>query len=116
MTVLFIDHSNVKFEVLEGTIGTGEAFITRVVNDEISDSLGGGIVKMENCKFPWTVKYDEIIYVLEGEIIIHDEMKTERMIGKSGDVFFVEKDTPIVYETTSSGAFFFSLYPANWNK
>ncbi|WP_216831138.1 cupin domain-containing protein [Alkalihalobacterium elongatum] len=116
MSVVFIDQSKVNFEVLEGTIGSGEAYITRVVNDEISESLGGGIVKMKGCKFPWTVRYDEIIYVLEGEIIIYDEMKRERKIGKNGDVFFIEKDTPIVYETNSNGSFFFSLYPANWSK
>jgi len=69
---------------------------------------------MEECRFPWTVLYDEILYVTEGEIVI--ESNGEKQIGKEGDSFFIEKGTPIVYEAVSQGTFLFSLYPANWNK
>jgi ethanolamine utilization protein EutQ len=114
MAVRLLEEKGYFFEPLNGTIGPGEAKIARFVTDEISPSLGGGIVKMEKCKFPWTVRYDEILYVTEGEIII--ETNGEKMVGKEGDSFFIEKDTPIVYETDSQGTFLFSLYPANWNK
>jgi ethanolamine utilization protein EutQ (cupin superfamily) len=52
--------------------------------------------------------------VTEGEIII--EADGEKIVGKEGDSFFIEKGTPIVYEAISQGTFLFSLYPANWNK
>ncbi|MCM3766137.1 cupin domain-containing protein [Neobacillus niacini] len=114
MGVKLLEETGYLFEPLDGTIGTGEAKIARFVTDELSATLGGGMVKMENCKFPWTVRYDEILYVTEGEIII--ESNGERMVGKEGDSFFIEKGTPIIYEALSRGTFLFSLYPANWKK
>ncbi|PWA07604.1 ethanolamine utilization protein [Pueribacillus theae] len=114
MGVKLFKKKKYSFEILDGTIGDGKAEITRFVTDEISPTLGGGIVKMEKCKFPWTVRYDEILYITEGEVII--EANGEKMFGKEGDSFFIEKETSIVYEATSRGAFMFSLYPANWNK
>jgi ethanolamine utilization protein EutQ len=114
MGVKLLEETGYLFEKLDGTIGRGEAKIARFVTDELSDTLGGGIVKMDNCKFPWTVQYDEILYITEGEIII--ESDGERMVGKVGDSFFIEKGTPIIYEAASEGTFLFSLYPANWKQ
>lgn len=114
MAVRLLEERGYLFENLEGTIGSGEAKIARFVTDELSSTLGGGIVKMEKCKFPWTVRYDEILYVTEGEIII--ESNGEKMVGREGDSFFIEKGTLIVYEAISKGTFLFSLYPANWKK
>jgi ethanolamine utilization protein EutQ len=114
MGARLLEKKEYLFETLDGTIGTGKAEIARFVTDEISPTLGGGIVKMEKCKFPWTVRYDEILNVTEGEIII--EADGEKIVGKEGDSFFIEKGTPIVYEAISQGTFLFSLYPANWNK
>jgi ethanolamine utilization protein EutQ len=114
MAVKLLEQKGYFFEPLEGTIGTGGATIARFVTDELSPTLGGGMVKMERCRFPWTVRYDEILYVTEGELII--ESNGETIIGKEGDSFFIEEGTAIVYEAVSKGTFLFSLYPANWNK
>ncbi|OLS34505.1 cupin domain-containing protein [Bacillus sp. MRMR6] len=114
MGVILFKKEEYLFEPLEGTEGNGSAKIARFVTDKISSSLGGGIVKMEDCKFPWTVQYDEILFVTEGEVII--DSNGEKRIGKEGDSFFIEKSTPITYETSSQGTFIFCLYPANWSK
>ncbi|MDQ0339964.1 ethanolamine utilization protein EutQ (cupin superfamily) [Caldalkalibacillus uzonensis] len=114
MNVSLFKEADYQYEPLEGTIGVGYAEITRFVRDEISSTLGGGIVKMKTCKFPWTVRYDEVIYVIEGEVIIHFDGK--KLVGQKGDSFFIEKGSPIVYESLSESSFFFSLYPANWRK
>lgn len=112
MAVKLLEEKGYLFERLEGTIGPGEAKIARFVTDKLSSTLGGGMVKMEKCKFPWTVRYDEILFITEGEIII--ESNGERMVGREGDSFFIEKGTPIAYEAVDGGTFLFSLYPANW--
>jgi len=114
MGVKLLEEKGYFFETLEGTFGTGEAKIARFVTDELSSTLGGGMVKMERCRFPWTVLYDEILYVSEGEIII--EFNGETIVGREGDSFFIEKGTSIVYAAVSQGTFLFSLYPVNWKK
>ena len=38
---------------------------------EQSPRLGCGIMEMEHTTFPWTLQYDEIDYVISGQLTIH---------------------------------------------
>ncbi|WP_082130151.1 cupin domain-containing protein [Aneurinibacillus tyrosinisolvens] len=44
------------------------------------------MLRLTNCSFPWTVRYDEVVYVLSGEIQIISDRKT--LTGREGDTFF----------------------------
>ncbi|WP_180954498.1 cupin domain-containing protein [Bacillus sp. V5-8f] len=112
MAVKLIRSENYEFEKMDGTIGPGEGLISRSVTDEVSETLGAGIVILKQCKFPWTLLYDETIYVIDGEVKI--ETDGNRFIGHQGDSFFIEKGTSIIYESTTQASFYYALYPANW--
>ena len=66
----------------------------------------------ENAFFPWTLNYDEIDMVLEGELHVRHEGET--MIAKAGDVMFIPKGSSIEFGTTSSVKFLYVAWPANW--
>lgn len=34
-------------------------------------ALGAGFGRMVNARFPWTIKYDEVLLVVEGELTVH---------------------------------------------
>ena len=68
---------------------------------------GGGI-------FAWTLTYDEIDIVLEGELIITRE--DEQVRGGPGDVIFIPKGSTITFGTPSYARFVYVAYPANWSE
>lgn len=62
--------------------------------------------------FPWTLNYDEIDMVLEGELHVRHEGET--MIAKAGDVMFIPKGSSIEFGTPTSVRFLYVAWPANW--
>ncbi|EPZ8036788.1 ethanolamine utilization acetate kinase EutQ [Escherichia coli] len=75
-------------------------------------SMAAGFMQWENAFFPWTLNYDEIDMVLEGELHVRHEGET--MIAKAGDVMFIPKGSSIEFGTTSSVKFLYVAWPANW--
>lgn len=112
MALHHIRWSELDFVPLEGTKGPGNAMISRAIGTEHSETIGGGLLKLNQCSFDWKVRYDEVVYVLHGEIemISEDEVK----VGRQGDIFFLANGTPITYKTDNEAVVFYTLYPVNW--
>jgi ethanolamine utilization protein EutQ len=86
--------------------------IADVITSEDNSPMAGGFMAWKNCFFPWTLNYDEIDLVLEGELHIRHEDKT--IVGKTGDVLFIPKGSKIEFGTPTSVRFFYVAHPANW--
>jgi ethanolamine utilization protein EutQ len=41
-----------------------------LVNTSFSEGLGAGIGVFEDCSIPWSITYDEVIYILEGQFTL----------------------------------------------
>lgn len=106
-----IDGSSVKFGRFDGAephcVG-----LTDLVTGDDGSSMAAGFMQWENAFFPWTLNYDEIDMVLEGELHVRHEGET--MIAKAGDVMFIPKGSSIEFGTTSSVKFLYVAWPANW--
>jgi ethanolamine utilization protein EutQ len=61
---------------------------------------------------PWTLPYEEVFYVIEGELTLHLEGRP--IVAGAGEVVTLEKGVTVVYEGTPGTRAFFSLVPANW--
>lgn len=83
-----IDGSSVKFGRFDGAqphcVG-----LTDLVTDQDGSSMAAGFMQWENAFFPWTLNYDEIDMVLEGEL--HVRHQGETLVAKAGDVMFIRK-------------------------
>jgi len=64
--------------------------------------------------FAWTLTYDEVDIVLEGELVIR--RVAEEVRGRPGDVIFIAKGSSITFGTPSYTRFVYVAYPANWNE
>ncbi|EJF6524585.1 ethanolamine utilization acetate kinase EutQ [Escherichia coli] len=106
-----IDGSSVKFGRFDGAqphcVG-----LTDLVTGDDGSSMAAGFMQWEYAFFPWTLNYDEIDMVLEGELHVRHEGET--MIAKAGDVMFIPKGSSIEFGTTSSVKFLYVAWPANW--
>ena len=106
-----IDGSSVKFGRFDGAqphcVG-----LTDLVTDQDGSSMAAGFMQWENAFFPWTLNYDEIDMILEGELHVRHEGET--MIAKAGDVMFIPKGSSIEFGTPSTVKFLYVAWPANW--
>ncbi|MCP5073621.1 MAG: DUF861 domain-containing protein [Rhodobacteraceae bacterium] len=73
--------------------------------------LGAGMGRLTNARFPWTIKYDEILVVLEGALRIH--IGGEVLEAKQYDSMFLPAGTALEYEAESA-LILYAIHPANW--
>jgi len=83
-----------------------------VITERDGSSMAAGYMSLERGEFPWTLNYDEIDIVLEGELVIRRGNEVVR--GGPGDVIFIPKGSSIVFSTPSNVRFTYVAFPANW--
>ena len=81
---------------------------------EESPRLGCGLMVMENTTFPWTLHYDEIDYVIEGQLSILIDGK--RVTAGPGEIILIPKDSSIQFSVKDRARFLYFVYPANWQQ
>ncbi len=74
--------------------------------------MSAGVMSLRQGSFPWTLDYDEVEYVLEGEL--HITTAGEVAVGRPGDVIAVPKGSSITFGTPSWAKFLYVTYPADW--
>jgi len=108
--------ANVQVEpFLEGktTLGTN-VWLKDVVVTEDRSPMGAGYMSLDKGEMQWTLTYDEIDIVLEGELVItrgHEQVR-----GKTGDVIYIPKGSSITFGTPSWTRFVYVVFPVNWNE
>ena len=86
------------------------AAVLALVNSGFSEALGGGVGTFEDCAIEWTVTYDEILFIMDGNFTLR--VGDDAIRAGPGDVLWIPKDTALVYEADEKVTFFFAVYPA----
>ncbi|CAA0117117.1 Ethanolamine utilization protein EutQ [BD1-7 clade bacterium] len=86
--------------------------LTDVITAKDNSNIGAGYMSWENGFFPWTLTYDEVDVVLEGEL--HIKSGDQTFVGKPGDVMFIPKGSSIEFGTPTSVRFVYVTYPVDW--
>ncbi len=84
-----------------------------VVTAEHGLPMAAGVLSLRAGSFPWTLDYDEVEYVIEGEL--HITTANQTVVGRPGDVIAVPKGSSITFGTPSWAKFLYVTYPADWN-
>ena len=79
---------------------------------EQSPRLGAGLMEMEDTTFPWTLNYDEMDYVIEGELSIL--IGAEKVTAGPGEVIYIPKGSSIQFSVSGKARFLYFVYPADW--
>lgn len=101
--------SDIELEPYGGPPGV--ARIARLIGPELSSRMGGGIAFFDECSIEWTILYDEIIVVLDGEFRLRVGDDAYDMA--PGDVIWLPENTPLVYEGKGARVFYV-LAPVDW--
>lgn len=73
--------------------------------------LGAGLVRLTKAAIPWTIKYDEIILVLEGEFTVRT--KDAVLSASAMDSIWLPAGTELIYEADEA-LLFYAIQPADW--
>lgn len=77
-----------------------------------SPRLGCGLMVMERTTFPWTLNYDEIDYVIDGELSIL--IDGHRVTASPGEIILIPKGSSIQFSVPDKARFLYFVYPADW--
>jgi ethanolamine utilization protein EutQ len=108
--------ANVQMEpFLEGKTTPGtNVWLKDVIVTQDRSPMGAGYMSLDKGEMQWTLTYDEIDIVLEGELVItrgHEQVR-----GKTGDVIYIPKGSSITFGTPSWTRFVYVVFPVNWNE
>jgi len=90
----------------------GLAEVQTLLDGERSQSIGAGLSRFRDCGFEWRLSYDEVVYVLDGEIAI--ECGGDVIRGATGDVLLVPRGNTVTYSVDGECTVFFATYPVDW--
>ena len=102
-----------RFTEGKTTPGTN-VWLKDVVVTQDRSPMGAGYMSLDKGEMQWTLTYDEIDIVLEGELVItrgHEQVR-----GKTGDVIYISKGSSITFGTPSWTRFVYVVFPVNWNE
>ncbi|OAT60838.1 EutQ family ethanolamine utilization protein [Obesumbacterium proteus ATCC 12841] len=111
--VKVVDGSSVTFGRFDGA-KEHQVGLTDLITAQDGSSMAAGFMQWENGFFPWTLNYDEVDMILEGEL--HIRHQGETLVGKAGDVMFIPRGSSIEFGTTSHVRFLYVAWPANWQE
>ena len=108
--------ANVQMEqFLEGKTTPGtNVWLKDVVMTQDRSPMGTGYMSLDKGEMQWTLTYDEIDIVLEGELVI--TRGSEQVRGKTGDVIYIPKGSSITFGTPNWTRFVYVVFPVNWNE
>ena len=75
--------------------------------------LGTGFARMKNAHIPWTIQYDEVLILLEGDLQVHTNARIHKL--SVHDSLWLPAGTELVYEADSA-LVAYAIYPSNWHE
>lgn len=77
-----------------------------------SPRLGAGLMTMKKSTFDWTLNYDEVDYVISGELSVIGRNGTAT--AHAGQMILIPKGSQIKFSAPEESRFIYITYPADW--
>ncbi|MGV8981823.1 cupin domain-containing protein [Clostridium sp.] len=110
--VISVKLDTVKMDKFETGKEGDKVLLKDIVTLEESPRLGCGLMEMEETRFDWTLKYDEIDYIIDGTLEINIDGR--KVVGNKGEMIFIPKNSTIEFSVPNYAKFMYVTYPANW--
>jgi ethanolamine utilization protein EutQ len=110
--IISVKLDTVKLDKFDTGKEEDKVFLKDVLTLEESPRLGCGLMEMEETSFAWTLKYDEIDYVIEGTLEI--DIDGRKVVANKGEIIFIPKNSSIYFTVPKYAKFMYVTYPADW--
>ncbi len=112
--IKIVKKEGLNFGHFEGAGPDNAVGLVDVIGKADGSSIAAGFMRWQHGFFPWTLTYDEVDYIIEGEL--HVKVNGQTLVAKAGEVIFIPKNTTIEFGTPTQVHFFYVAYPANWTE
>lgn len=112
--VMSIDGSKVEMEPFDTGRQGDQVWLKDVITSEDNKNLAAGYMLIEKTEFPWTLTYDEVDYIIEGELTI--KINGQDIVAKPGDILLIPAGSSIIFSALDRAKFVYITYPANWSE
>jgi ethanolamine utilization protein EutQ len=102
-----------RFQQGQATPGANVRLKDIIVTQDGSP-MGAGYMSLEKGELKWTLTYDEIDVIVEGELVI--TRGPQRVRGGPGDTIYIPKGSSITFGTPTHARFVYVVFPVNWNE
>ncbi len=85
--------------------------IGAVCGSDLGTELGTGFARMTKARIPWTVKYDEVLTVIEGSLKVHAGGKVHKLHPR--DSMWIPNGTALIYEAEDV-LVHYAIHPVNF--
>lgn len=110
--IMSIKTETVKPEPFDTGKPGDRVYLKDIVSLEESPRLGFGVMEMDKSTFKWTLRYDEVDYIIDGELTIIIDGR--EITGQKGDIVFIPAHSTIEFSAPGFARFMYVVYPANW--
>lgn len=83
-----------------------------VITGARGSPMAAGFMTWQTGSFPWTLNYDEIDLVLEGQLEVRKDGQI--VVADPGDVLYIPRGSDIFFGSPSHARVFYVTYPADW--
>ena len=92
----------------------GRVDVAPTVDSSISSTLAAGVCVFEDCCMDYTMTYDDVLYILEGELVFRTEDYEVRC--GPGDTLWVPDAITGTFEAKGRCKTFYAVHPVNWDE
>ncbi|MFV0503950.1 MAG: ethanolamine utilization protein EutQ [Lachnospirales bacterium] len=110
--IIAIDTKKVKTEKFPFSIPTDKVTLRDVLTLEESPRMGLGVMEIDNDQLEWTLKYDEVDYIIEGTLEIIVDGRS--IVANEGQMIYIPKNSKIIFKSPNKSRFIYVVYPADW--
>ncbi len=88
-----------------------QAEIAEITGQADGTVLGTGFARFSDASIPWTVRYDEVLIVIEGEVTVRTG--DGDLVAGPRDCIWLPAGTELTYQSKSA-LVFYAVHPSNW--
>ncbi len=113
-TLTLVNADSVRLKPFTVDVGRPEMDIqlADVITGAHGSPMAAGFMTWKKGSFPWALDYDEIDFVLDGQLEIR--MGSQVVVGNPGDVIHIPRGSDIFFGSPSFARVFYVTFPADW--
>jgi ethanolamine utilization protein EutQ len=112
--IIHVKADSVRLQPFAVDVGRPEMNIqlADVITGARGSPMAAGFMTWGKGAFPWTLNYDEIDFVLEGQLEIRKGSQV--VLANPGDVIHIPRGSDIFFGSPSFAKVFYVTFPADW--